>query len=42
LEEVRRTARAAAPQAEEVIAYNMPALRLNGRFPSPTTRTGAM
>jgi uncharacterized protein YdhG (YjbR/CyaY superfamily) len=32
LEEVRRTARAAAPQAEEVIAYNMPALRLNGRF----------
>jgi uncharacterized protein YdhG (YjbR/CyaY superfamily) len=32
LEEVRRTARAAAPEAEEVMAYNMPALRLDGRF----------
>ena len=32
LEELRRTVRAAAPEATEVIAYDMPALRLNGRF----------
>jgi uncharacterized protein YdhG (YjbR/CyaY superfamily) len=32
MEELRRTVRAAAPEAEEVISYNMPALRLNGRF----------
>jgi uncharacterized protein YdhG (YjbR/CyaY superfamily) len=30
LERVRRTARKAAPQAEEVISYQMPALRQNG------------
>jgi uncharacterized protein YdhG (YjbR/CyaY superfamily) len=32
LEELRRTIRAAAPDAEESIAYDMPALRLGGRF----------
>jgi len=32
LERIRATARAAAPAAEEVIAYDMPALRLGGRF----------
>ena len=32
LEEMRRTIRAAAPEAEETIAYNMPALRLGNRF----------
>jgi len=32
MEELRRTIRAAAPDATEVIAYNMPALRLEGRF----------
>ena len=32
MEELRRTVRAAAPDATEVISYNMPALRLNGRF----------
>jgi uncharacterized protein YdhG (YjbR/CyaY superfamily) len=32
MEELRRTIRAAAPDATEVIAYNMPALRLGGRF----------
>lgn len=32
MEELRRTVRAAAPEAVEAIAYNMPALRLNGRF----------
>jgi len=30
LRAVRKTARAAAPQAEEVISYGMPALRQNG------------
>jgi len=32
LEDLRRTILAAAPGVEEVIAYNMPAYRLNGRF----------
>ena len=32
LEELRATIRAAAPQAEETIAYDMPAFRLNGHF----------
>jgi len=32
LEALRRTVTAAAPQAEECIAYDMPAYRLNGRF----------
>ena len=32
LDELRRTVREAAPEAEETIAYNMPALRLGGRF----------
>jgi len=32
IEAIRSTARAAAPQADEVIAYDMPALRLGGRF----------
>jgi uncharacterized protein YdhG (YjbR/CyaY superfamily) len=32
MEDLRRTVRAAAPGADEVISYNMPALRLNGRF----------
>ena len=32
VEQMRRTARAAAPEADEVIAYDMPALRLDGRF----------
>jgi len=32
LEELRRTIRAAAPEATESIAYDMPALRLGGRF----------
>jgi uncharacterized protein YdhG (YjbR/CyaY superfamily) len=32
LEALRRTVAAAAPDAEEVIAYNMPAYRLDGRF----------
>ena len=32
LEELRRTIRAAAPEASESIAYDMPALRLGGRF----------
>lgn len=31
-EELRRTVRSAAPDAEEVIAYDMPAYRLGGRF----------
>lgn len=30
LEELRKTIKQAAPQAEEVISYNMPAFRLNG------------
>lgn len=32
MEELRRTIRAAAPDATEAIAYNMPAFRLDGRF----------
>src|SRR5689334_13378958 len=32
LQDLRRTILAAAPDVEEVIAYNMPAYRLNGRF----------
>ena len=32
MEDLRRTIRSAAPDATEVIAYNMPAFRLNGRF----------
>jgi uncharacterized protein YdhG (YjbR/CyaY superfamily) len=32
IESIRATARAASPQADEVIAYDMPALRLGGRF----------
>ena len=32
MEQLRSTIRAAAPGATEVIAYNMPAFRLDGRF----------
>ena len=32
VEQMRSTARAAAPDADEVIAYDMPALRLDGKF----------
>ncbi len=32
LEDLRRTVIAAAPEAEECIAYDMPAYRLHGRF----------
>ena len=32
MEELRRTIRAAAPQATESIAYNMPAMRVDGQF----------
>lgn len=32
MEQLRATIRAAAPQATEAIAYNMPAFRLHGRF----------
>ncbi len=32
LESLRTTIRAAAPGAEETIAYDMPAFRINGRF----------
>ncbi len=32
MEALRRSARDAAPDAEEVISYSMPALRLDGRF----------
>ena len=32
MERLRTTIRAAAPEATEVISYNMPAFRLNGHF----------
>ena len=32
LEQIRQTIRAAAPEVEETIAYDMPAFRLAGRF----------
>jgi uncharacterized protein YdhG (YjbR/CyaY superfamily) len=32
MEELRRTVREAAPDATEAISYNMPALRLDGKF----------
>jgi uncharacterized protein YdhG (YjbR/CyaY superfamily) len=32
MEQIRTTIREAAPKATETIAYNMPALRLDGRF----------
>jgi uncharacterized protein YdhG (YjbR/CyaY superfamily) len=32
MEELRRTIRAAAPQAEEVITYKMPGFKTHGRF----------
>lgn len=32
VESIRATARTAAPDADEVVAYDMPALRLDGRF----------
>jgi uncharacterized protein YdhG (YjbR/CyaY superfamily) len=32
METLRQAATAAAPEATEAIAYNMPALRLNGKF----------
>jgi uncharacterized protein YdhG (YjbR/CyaY superfamily) len=32
MEQLRATMRAAAPDATEAISYNMPALRLHGRF----------
>jgi uncharacterized protein YdhG (YjbR/CyaY superfamily) len=32
MEQLRRTIRAAAPEATDAISYNMPAFRLNGRF----------
>ena len=32
MEDLRRTIRAAAPDAEELISYNMPAFKSNGRF----------
>ena len=32
MEDLRRAVTAAAPEATETIAYNMPALRLDGRF----------
>jgi uncharacterized protein YdhG (YjbR/CyaY superfamily) len=32
MEEIRRTVNAAAPDATETIAYNMPALRSHGQF----------
>ena len=32
MEQLRSTIRAAAPEATEVVSYNMPAFRLSGRF----------
>jgi uncharacterized protein YdhG (YjbR/CyaY superfamily) len=32
MEDLRRTIRAAAPDADELISYNMPAFKSNGRF----------
>jgi len=32
MEDIRRTVRAEAPDAEELISYKMPALKSNGRF----------
>ena len=32
LEELRTTIKAAAPKAEEAISYNIPAIKLNGKF----------
>ncbi len=32
MQQLRRTIRAAAPAADEVITYNMPGLRMHGRF----------
>ena len=32
VQQIRAAARAAAPEADEVIAYDMPALRLDGKF----------
>ncbi len=32
LDQLRTTIRSAAPEADEVIAYDMPAYRLNGKF----------
>jgi uncharacterized protein YdhG (YjbR/CyaY superfamily) len=32
MEQLRQAVRAAAPEAEEVVSYNMPALKLHGRF----------
>ena len=32
MEQLRATMRAAAPEATEAVSYNMPGLRLNGRF----------
>ena len=33
LEKLRKAIKAAAPKAEECISYQLPAFRLNGRFP---------
>lgn len=32
LEELRRTIKAAAPEAEETISYNIPTFKMNGRY----------